>query len=281
MDHLDQEGDEMELQGAVAVVTGAARGLGRAIAEALIARGASVALVDILREPLEATARALSEAGRVLPIVADIASEDQVSGMAARVRNELGPIDILINNAGSLSAIGPIWEAPKEKWRQDMTVNLWGTYLCTRACVTDMLARDGGYVISIVGAGVDPPHLYRSAYDCSKAGVVKLMETLAKEGAEFGIVTFCVFPGAVYTAMTQHMLESPEGKSWLPTFREIFEQGRDRPIEATAQRVVELVSGRADRLSGRYIRAWVPLEEIMAQAGEILSRDTLTLRLRE
>ncbi|MBN1400915.1 MAG: SDR family oxidoreductase [Anaerolineae bacterium] len=271
----------MELQGAVAVVTGAARGLGRAIAEALIAKGAAVALVDILREPLEATARALSEVGRVLPIVADVAAENQVTAMAARVRAELGPIDILINNAGSLSAIGPIWEAPKERWRQDMTVNLWGTYLCTRACVSDMLARDGGYVISIVGAGVDPPHLYRSAYDCSKAGVVKLMETLAKEGADFGIVTFCVFPGAVYTAMTQHMLESPEGRNWLPTFREIFEQGRDRPIEATAQRVVELVSGRADRLSGRYIRAWVPLEELLAQADDILSRDTLTLRLHE
>ena len=126
----------MDLKDAVAVVTGSARGIGRAIAEAFTARGARVAMVDILAEELHETAGELESRGAVvLPVVTDITSVSQVEAMVSRVRGELGPIDIHVNNAGTFSYIGPVWEAEPEKWFRDIRVNLFGSFLCCREVV--------------------------------------------------------------------------------------------------------------------------------------------------
>jgi len=266
----------------VVMVTGAARGLGLAVAEAFAREGARVVMNDILGEPLrEAAADIRSAGGQALAVPGDITDPDSVAAMVDEAHRAYGAVQVLINSAGSLSAIGPIWEAPMDKWRRDLTVNAWGTYSVTRACVNDMIAGKGGYVISLVGAGVDPPHLYRSAYDGSKAAVVKLTETLAVEGARHGIITFTLFPGAVLTAMTRNMLDSPEGHRWIPSFAEIFEAGRDHPVDETPRMALRLVSGVADALTGRYIRAWADLDALVARADEIIAQDLYTLRLRE
>ena len=121
----------------------------------------------------------------------------------------------------------------------------------------------------------------RFGYDASKAGVVRMTEALAVEAADAGVKTFTVFPGCVRTRMTEFIMESPEGRKWRPQFREIFTSGRDVPPEAMARLAVELVSGRADALSGRYLSVADDLDGLVADAEHIVGGDRLTLRLRQ
>ncbi|MFC1719065.1 SDR family NAD(P)-dependent oxidoreductase [Candidatus Poribacteria bacterium] len=270
----------MDLRGAVAVVTGGARGIGRAIAKAYADRGARVAIVDILADQVQATANEMREAGAtVLPIHIDITIPSQVDEMVARVKGKLGPIDILVNNAGSLSALGPIWDVDRDKWFRDVTVNLYGTFLCCQAVVKDMIQNNGGYIINLT-TGMRGPHLYTTGYDTSKTGVVKLTEALAKEAKEYGVKAFAMVPGAVLTDMTKFIMESPEGRKWRPTFKNIFEANRDCPPEFAASMAVELVGGKADALTGRYFDARSDLTKIIDQADEVLEKDRFVLRLR-
>ena len=270
----------MDLKGAVVVVTGGARGIGRAIAEAYADRGARVAIVDILADQVQATANEMREAGaNVLPIHTDITIPSQVDEMVARVKGELGVIDILVNNAGSLSALGPVWDVDREKWFRDVTVNLYGTFLCCQAVVKDMIQNNGGYIINLT-TGMVGPHLYTTGYDTSKTGVVKLTEALAQEAKEYGVKAFALVPGTVLTRMTEFIMESPEGKKWRPTFKNIFERGRDLPPELAAKMAVELTSGKADALSGRYFDARSDLEEIINQTDGILEKNRFVLRLQ-
>ena len=272
----------MELKGAVAIVTGGARGLGRAIAEAYADRGARVAIVDLLKDRLRQTAEQMERSGAVvLPVPVDVTVVSQVEAMATKVREKLGPVDVLVNCAGSLSAIGPVWEVDHKRWFQDVTVNLYGTFLCCRAVVRHMIERKFGYILNMVGGGVGDPHAYTTGYACSKTAVMRLTEGLAKEAAPQGVKVFAMQPGAVLTAMTKFIMESPEGRKWRPTFSKIFEQGRDAPPALVAKLAVELVSGKADLLTGRYFDARYDLEAVVKDTDAILSQDRLTLRLRK
>ena len=272
----------MELNGAVAIVTGAARGIGRAIAEAYAAHGARVALVDILDEQLEATAREMTAAGRVvLPIVTDITVPAQVDAMAAEVADGLGPADILVNNAATFSVIGPVWEADPDKWFHDIEVNLYGSFLCSRAVVKGMVERQRGYVINIVSSGgVSDPHPYSTSYATSKTALMRLTEGLANEAQSHGVRVFALAPPAVLTEMTKFIMDDPGGRKWRPGFDRIFEEGHDSPPEVVADLAVKLVSGRADALTGRYFLATGDFDEIVGQTEAILDGDLLTLRIR-
>ncbi len=271
----------MELNGAVAVVTGAARGIGRAIAMAYGERGAHVAIVDILADELARTTEELKAAGgRVMPILADVTKVAEVDAMVDQVEQVLGPIDIQVNNAGTFSYIGPVWEAEPKRWFHDIRVNLYGSFLCCRAAVRRMLERQRGYVINIVGGGVGDPHPYSTSYACSKAGLMRLTEGLAREVEPHGVKVFAVAPPAVDTAMTRFIMEDPGGAKWRPGFRRIFEEHRDHPPELVAELCVKLISGRADSLSGRYFPATRSFDEIVGQAATILKDDLMTLRIR-
>jgi NAD(P)-dependent dehydrogenase (short-subunit alcohol dehydrogenase family) len=107
-----------------------------------------------------------------------------------------------------------------------------------------------------------------------------LTEALAKEAKEYGVKAFAMVPGAVLTKMTEFIMESPEGKKWRPTFKNIFESGRDAPPELAAKMAVELVSGKADKLTGRYFDARSNLAGIISQTDEILEKNRLVLRLQ-
>jgi NAD(P)-dependent dehydrogenase (short-subunit alcohol dehydrogenase family) len=272
----------MELSGAAVIVTGAARGIGKAIAGAFAGRGAKVALVDVLAEEVEAAAAELGAAGgEALPLVCDITVAEQVEAMAAEAAAKLGPPSVLVNNAGSLSVLAPVWEADPARWCRDVAVNLCGTFLVTRYVVPHMLAA-GGYVISLIGAGVTPPHLYTTAYDTSKAGVARLMEALAKEAEQSGarITTFVLSPGMVRTEMARYIADSPEGRKWRPSFGERFHSDAALPTpEMAAETCLRLASGRADALSGRYLSSGDDFEELLAAAEEIVQGERRVLRL--
>ena len=143
----------MDFRKSTCVVTGAARGLGKAIATALVEQGAIVALVDLPDGPLRETTDELSAKGHVLSVVADITVPEQVEEMAAQVEAELGAVDLLVNNAGTFSTIGPVWEVDPERWFRDVRTNLYGSFLVCRAVVGGMVARKHGCVINVASSG--------------------------------------------------------------------------------------------------------------------------------
>ena len=272
----------MELEGAIAIITGAARGIGRKIAETLAAQGAEVAIVDILDDQLQETAAEMKGSGAtVLPIAVDITQVSQVDAMADRVQNELGPADILVNNAGTFSYIGPVWEADPDRWFRDIRVNLYGNFLVCRAIVKGMVERKRGYVINMVSSGgVGDPHPYSTSYASSKTGLMRLTEGLAKEVQEHGVKVFAVGPPAILTEMTKFIMNDPGGKKWRPGFGKNLLEGHGHKPEVVADFIVQLLSGKADRLTGRYFLPHQSLDEIVERAEEIISDDLLTLRIK-
>jgi len=272
---------KMQLDNVVAIVTGAARGIGRSIAEAFSAQGARVAIVDILNEQLLDTAAEMKKSGAtILPVVADTTQVSQVDAAARKVEKELGPVDVLVNNAGTFSYIGPVWEADPEKWFRDVRVNLYGSFLFCRAIVGGMVERKKGYVINIVSAGgVDDPHPYSTSYATSKTGLMRLTEGLAKEVQEHGVKVFAVSPPAILTEMTGFIMNDPGGKKWRPGFGKNLLRGH-KP-EVVADFIVELMSGKADHLTGRFLLPHQGFDAILERSDEIISRDLLTLRIRK
>jgi len=271
----------VDLTGQVAIVTGAARGIGLAIAGRFAEHGADVAMVDVLADHVDEAARQVAGRDRrALGLAADITSAGDVEGMVSRVRDELGPIDIMVNNAATFSVIAPVWEADAENWFRDVRTNLYGSFLCCRAVVGEMVARGRGYVLNVVSSGgVGDPHPYSTSYASSKAGLMRLTEGLAAECREHGVKVFAVAPPAIRTAMTEFIMSDAGGRKWRPRFREIFEQHRDAPPDIVAELALNLVSGRADALTGRYFLATGDFEETVARTEEILARDLLTLRI--
>jgi len=274
--------EKMELNGAVAIVTGAARGVGRAIAEALASQGAHVAIVDVLADQLQKTAAEMRESGAfLLPVVTDITVASQVDAMVAKAQDELGPIDILVNNAGTFSVIGPVWEVDPDRWFRDVKTNLYGSFLVCRAVVKGMVERKRGYVINIVSSGgVGDPHPYSTSYASSKTGLMRLTEGLAKEAQEHGVKVFAVAPPAILTEMTRFIMNDQGGKKWRPGFGKGLLEGRGHPPESVASFILELVSGKADRLTGRYFLPHQDFDEIIERTDEIILNDLLTLRIR-
>ena len=272
----------MELNNAVAIVTGAARGIGRSIAEALSVQKARVAMVDVLGEQLMESANEMKESGAVvLPVVADTTQVSQVDAMAQKVAEELGPVDILVNNAGTFSYIGPVWEADPERWFRDVRVNLYGSFLVCRAVVGGMVERRKGYVINIVSSGgVGDPHPYSTSYASSKTGLMRLTEGLAKEAQGYGVKVFAVGPPAILTEMTRFIMDDPGGKTWRPGFGKNLLEAHGHKPEVVASFILELLSGKADHLTGRYFLPHQSLDDIIARSDEIISGDLLTLRIR-
>ena len=273
----------MDIKGAVVSITGAARGIGRAVAEAFAERGAKVGISDVLGDDLARTAAEMKEAGRtVFPVLADVTDVSQVEEMVAKVEAKLGPIDVQINNAATFSVIGPVWEVDHEKWFRDIKVNLYGTFLCCRAVARRMVERGGGYIMNVLSSGgVGDPHPYSTSYASSKAGAMRLTEGLAREVEKHGVKVFAVAPPAVLTEMTKFIMDDPGGRKWRPTFRGIFDKGRGRPPEVVANLALWLVSGKADRLTGRYFLTDVDLDELASRTDEILEKDLMTLRIKK
>jgi NAD(P)-dependent dehydrogenase (short-subunit alcohol dehydrogenase family) len=267
-----------ELVDRVAVVTGGGRGIGRAIAQALADAGAAVAVIGRTAAPLEECAAAIIAAGgRALALSADVIDRAAVERRIRETEQRLGPVDLLVNNAGLLTTLGPFWETdPDEYWRM-FEVNLRGALLCSHAVVPGMVARGTGRIINVAsGAGVRP-FPYHSGYATSKAALLRLTEHQAAELAPHGVAVFAINPGLVYTAMPERFW-GPEGRRWLDWTRGAYEE-RAIPPERAAQLCVYLASGRADGLSGRYIDVYKDIEELVQRVADVRERDLFTLRM--
>ena len=272
----------MELKSAVAIVTGAGRGIGRSIALEYASHGAKVALVSRTASQLEAVANEINYAsGTALVLPLDVTDKDAVRDMVARVEQELGPVDILINNAGSHSANRPVAEVSPDLWLTDIVVNLYGPFLCAQAVLRHMLPRKRGYIINMIGGGVTSAFPYATAYGSSKAALMRLTEAMMIELDDTGIKVFALSPGLVRTMMVEHLLTSDEGKEWhSQRLVPAIEKGDDVPPTVAARAAVGLVSGRLDKLAGRAIMAnRDDLEQLAQQVDAIVERDLRVLRL--
>jgi NAD(P)-dependent dehydrogenase (short-subunit alcohol dehydrogenase family) len=252
---------QRELEGRVALVTGGGRGIGRGIALELAAAGARVAVAARTAEQVEATA---AEAGG-LAIEADVADRASVEGMVERAERELGPLDLLVCNAGIAVREEAAWELEPEDWWRTFEVNVLGVYLCCRTVIPGMLARGGGRIVNVASGAAYLPGSDTTAYSASKAAVHRLSETLAAQLAPHGIPVFSISPGLVRTEMTSRFADDAP---WTPP-------------ELAPRLVRALASGRLDALAGRYLHAeHDDVQDVERRAAEIVAQDLNAIRLR-
>jgi NAD(P)-dependent dehydrogenase (short-subunit alcohol dehydrogenase family) len=243
----------------VALVTGASRGVGQELARALAAEGYDVALAA--RSDLSETAALVEGAGRrALSLALDVTDGPGVEDAVAGIERELGQLDLVVNNAGTDRAFGPLWETDADLWWDDVEIHLRGTYFVCRAALPSMLERRAGRIVNVASNAARRPSPNNSAYGAAKAAILSLTESLAVSLEGSGVSVFAISPGYVKTAMTERLLELQEERGWFPHL-----VGRETLDPALAsQLVLELASGKADRLSGGYFHALDDLDELLA-----------------
>jgi 3-oxoacyl-[acyl-carrier protein] reductase len=191
--------NRIDLDGRRAVVTGGAQGIGRAVAERLLASGAAVALWDRDQALVDATRAELASQGTVQALAVDVTDLAAVESATAATRQTLGGIDILINNAGIAGPNHPLWEYPPEAWRQVVEIDLNGVFYCCRAVVPLMLAQNYGRIVNVASIAGKEGNPSASAYAAAKAGVIALTKALGKELATYDIAVNCITPAAART----------------------------------------------------------------------------------
>jgi NAD(P)-dependent dehydrogenase (short-subunit alcohol dehydrogenase family) len=223
------------------------------VALALARNGWRTAVVSRTADELNTTVGLLRAVGaEAISIATDVTDEAAVERMVAETENQLGPIDLLVNNAGAGPPFGPTWETDSSEWWRTVEVNLKGPALCSRAVLPGMIERQRGRIINVASGAGTFSIPYLSAYVTSKTALIRLTEVLADELRPHGVVVFAIEPGTVRTAMSEQAMHSESGKRWLPWMQRIFDEGRDVSAEQSAELILYLASGQADALSGRF-----------------------------
>jgi 3-oxoacyl-[acyl-carrier protein] reductase len=249
-----------DLSGHVALVTGGGRGIGAGIARELADAGARVAVAARTQAQVEEVA---GEIGG-LAIELDVTDEEAVERAVAQAQDKLGPLDLLVANAGIGNQNGATWEPDPADWWRILEVNVLGVHLCCRAVIPGMLERGAGRIVITASGAAYLPGQRHTAYPASKAAVCRYGETLANE-LEGQIPVFFFSPGLVKTDMTD---DFGDDMPWTPP-------------ELAPKLVRVLASGRADALAGRYIHAeHDDIEDLIRRADEIRENDLNAIRLR-
>jgi NAD(P)-dependent dehydrogenase (short-subunit alcohol dehydrogenase family) len=197
----------MSLEGKIALVTGAARGIGRAIALVLADEGADVAVADVSPD-VEKTAAAVAERGRrSAAAVFDVAEPDQVRDGVQRLRDSVGAVDVLVNNAGIVDNIAPLQKMTHARWEREIRVNLSGAFNLVKEVVDTMVERRWGRIINVSSVAATGGLHNQSAYAASKAGLLGLTETITLEYARHGITCNAILPGLIGTELVMRMPE--------------------------------------------------------------------------
>lgn len=242
----------------MALVTGAAQGIGKAIALALGREGADVVVADSNLEKLQEVAKEIKSMGRrSLPLSTDVMIRKQVEQMVDRTIDEFGKIDILVNNAGILRA-APFLETREEDWDLTLGVNLKGVFLCSQAVAHKMVAQKSGRIVNVASNAGKVPRMNNAAYCASKAGVILLTRVMALELAKYGITANALCPGATETELlvkTQsgNLAQGLDGiiKGSLESFRAGIPLGRLAKPEEQASMVLFLASEAAGHITGQ------------------------------
>lgn len=264
------------LDGRVAIVTGAGRGFGRAIAGRLAAEGAKVALLARSAGQIgEATDEIRSRGDAALAVSCDVTDPASVEQACARVENDLGAVDILVSNAGVPGPFGPIWEVDPDEWWQAQAVHIRAPMLLLHRLLPGMIERGRGHAVcvSAKAARIVAPHL--SAYCTGKIAQNRIVAEAAAELEGTGVAVFAIDPGFVFTQLARDTMEDPQAQKHLAGMVERLRAREGDPaarddLARCADRVLALVSGKYDALSGNYYELDDDLDE--ALAGQVAAR---------
>jgi NAD(P)-dependent dehydrogenase (short-subunit alcohol dehydrogenase family) len=277
--------DTNELANRRALITGASRGLGLAIARRYLEAGASVALCARDGRALERAAVELegcAAAGQsVLAVTADVSSPADVERYVGRAVAELGGLDILVNNAGVLGPLGALEDIDIGEWTRAIATNLLGPVLMCRSVLPHLKAAGGGKIIQISGGGATSPAPNMSAYAASKAAVVRFAETLAEENRDSRIDVNALAPGMLDTRLLDQLIAAGAGRigEALHESARRYKSAGTAPLARAAELAVFLASAASDGITGKLISArWDPWPDLPRRRRELRETDVYTLR---
>lgn len=254
-----------DLRGRTALVTGGGRGIGRAVALALARCGARAVVTARTRPQIEAVAGEIERlGGQALAVTCDVSRENDVR----RLFDEVGPVDILINNAGVIHPIAPVASAETEAWLKNIAINLNGVFLTCRYALPAMLERGWGRIVNVSSGAARGSTSGWSAYSASKAGMEAFTSVLAREVGERGVRANAVRPGIVDTDMQAEIRDSGEeqfGRENLERFRGYKERGVLRSPEHPARLILWLLAPEAEGVNGEVLAIDDP--EVAARIG--------------
>lgn len=237
----------MNLEGKVAIITGARRGIGRSIALAFAKAGADVVVSDIDIKDCEKVAKEIESSGRrVLVVKTDVTNYEEVDHMVKSTLEKFGKIDVLVNNAGIL-IYKPFLEITEDIWDKTLNTNLKGYFLCAQRAAKEMVKQKKGKIINIASVAGEVAYPQIAHYCASKGGVIMLTKVMATELAPYKINVNTISPGAIETPMTQGMLSDPKTRE--ENIKNI-PWGRIGKPEDIANIAVFLASDNADYLTG-------------------------------
>jgi NAD(P)-dependent dehydrogenase (short-subunit alcohol dehydrogenase family) len=248
-----------ELAGHVAIVTGAGRGFGKAIATAFAAEGAAVTVTSRSAQQIEQTAAEIRAAGgKALAVAGDVTNRKDVERVVAAARGEFGAATQLVNNAGQAGPFGPIGKLDPDAWWTAQATHVFGPFLYMTNVLPDMIRAKKGRIINVASLGGTRVEPFLSAYCIGKASEIRLTEQVAAEVKPHGISTFAIEPGTVYTEMAESTINDPDAQRWVPGMLEFLKNVRanEDPVKGFARcaaMCIRLASGRYDGLSGRYL----------------------------
>jgi len=248
-----------DLAGEVAIVTGAGRGFGKAIARGLAAAGASVTVTARSKDQIDKTVKEIEAAGgRAFAVPGDVVNRNDVARVVEAAEKHFGPASILVNNAGVTGPFGPVWVADPDEWWNSMAVSLRGSLLFMNAVMPGMIERRKGRVINIASLGGQwfTPSL--SCYGVAKGAQIRLSEYAAAEAKDHGVSVFVIEPGTVITDMAEQTMASADAARWVPFMVEHLTKLKQtgdpsKGLARCAEMCVQLASGRYAALAGRFL----------------------------
>lgn len=263
------------------LVTGGGRGIGRAIAERLAADGAKVGVLARTESELEETVAAVRDAGcEATAYVADVLDPAGLRKALNRFDTWAGGLDALVCAAGRLKAIGPYAQTEPGEWWRDLETSVRGVDLTLREALP-LLRRSAHASVSVlVGPGQNGAVPFASGYAAGQAALVSLVESLGHEWVAEGVAVYAVNPGLVVTDLIRALVESPEGRRWLPRFNEALAEGKEVGPEVAAEMVAWLVEHRPAELCGRVVPASLSPAIVETRLERIRDENLNVLRLR-
>ena len=271
--------DQKKLDGRVVLITGGGRGIGQAIATACAAEGARLTLAARTNAELQETAQTITSrfGSEVATVIADVTDRAQVDRAVAHTLDRYGVIDVMVNNAGNIGPVGPLWDNDPADWARTISVHLLGTYYGCRAVLPAMLVRGAGRIVNMSGVG--GPNV--TAYDAAKVAIVNLTENLALELADTPITVNAISPGSINTRMwaeTRDLAKEIGDTAMYERGMQVT-SGEGASIGRAAQLAVFLGSDDCGAMSGRLIRAFADrFEDFPANVDAIMSSEAYQLR---